>query len=50
MGYMWAVLGTGNTTVVNETSGAFGGGLGHGGGECSDHKMGRGGREKKRVK
>jgi hypothetical protein len=38
MGYVWAVLGTGNTTIVNEPSGVFGGGLGHGGGESSDYK------------
>src|SRR5229473_684954 len=37
-GYIWAVLGTGNTAIISETSGTFGGGLGHGSGECSDYK------------
>jgi len=52
MGYIWAVLGTGNATIVNEPSGAFSGGLGHGGGgECSDYKTsGEGWKEKKRMK
>ena len=51
MGYIWAVLGTGNTSIVNDPSGAIGGGLGHGGGECSDYKTsGKGWEGKKRKK
>ena len=43
MGYIWAVLGTRYTTIVNEPPGAVGGGLGHGGGECLDYKTSGGG-------
>jgi hypothetical protein len=31
MGYIWAILGTGNAGIINETIWDFGGGLGHGG-------------------
>ena len=49
MGYMWAVLSTGNTAIVNEPSGVLSGRLRHGGGECSGYKPsgGRVGRERK---
>lgn len=45
MGYIWAILCTGNAGIINETIGDFGGGLGHGAGNVRIAKRKWGGKK-----